>query len=58
MSAWIFVILLHILPPSTLEGLGRVGITLPQVVWTDPTDPCIAPRVCESRVVVTSDQRR
>ncbi len=58
MSAWIVALLLHVLPGSTQEGLGRVGISLPQVVWTDPTEPCIAPRLCEGRVLVTSDQRR
>ncbi len=58
MSAWIIAILLHLAPPTAREELGRVGIVMPQVVWTDPTEPCIAPRVCEGRVVVSSEQRR
>jgi hypothetical protein len=58
MSAWIVALLLHLVPASTQEGLGRVGIVMPQVVWTDPTEPCIAPRLCEGRIVAPSDQHR
>ncbi|HNC97657.1 MAG TPA: hypothetical protein PKY30_08765 [Myxococcota bacterium] len=58
MSVWIVALLLHLVPASAQEGLGRVGITMPQVVWTDPTEPCLAPRLCEGRIVVSSDQRR
>jgi hypothetical protein len=58
MSAWIIAVLLQLAPPSARVELRRVGIDMPQVVWTDPTEPCVAPRLCEGQVVVSSEQRR